>query len=121
MVSRTSQWIFKTSAWLSIGLLVLIILAPFVTEFPEGAATLFHLALYPCAFGAAIVIVGMEYFLFGFDPSSAGKKSFWFLVMCFPLLGAALYCLIAYSRSPILDKARTARPEGLGEEFRGSR
>ena len=41
--------------------------------------------------------------------------------MLFPFLGAALYCLIAYARSPILDQAPSPRPSDLGEEFRGSR
>lgn len=121
MVSTASQRIFKTSAWLSIGLFFLMMLAPFAGEFPASVGALLHLALYPCVLGAALVIVAMEYFLFGFDPSSAAKKSFWFLVMLLPFLGAGLYCLIAYARSPILDKAPSPRPAVLGEEFRGSR
>lgn len=119
MVSTTSQRVFKISAWFSIGLLVLLLLFVLMPIFGEFPASLAGLLLYPCALGAALVTVAMEYFLFGFDPSSAGKKAFWFLVIFFPFLGAALYCLISYARSPILDKGSSPRPQVLGEEFRG--
>jgi len=48
-------------------------------------------------------MVAMEYFLFGFDESSAIKKMFWFCVMLFPPLGAPLYCFIVYSRSAVVS------------------
>jgi len=56
--------------------------------------------------GAAITIVAMEYFLFGFDKSSALKRLFWFLVMLFPLLGPSLYCFIVYLRSDVVKAAK---------------
>jgi hypothetical protein len=55
--------------------------------------------------GDATTMVAMEYFLFGFDKSSAIKKVFWFCVMMFPPLGPALYCLFVYSHSDVLENA----------------
>lgn len=121
MVSTTAQWIYRRAAWLSLGLVVMLFAIPFLEGIHGFWVPIIRLAFYACVLGAAITIVAMEYFLFSFDPSSSGKKGFWFLVMCLPLLGAALYCLVAYSRSPILDANREPRPEMLGEEFRGSR
>jgi hypothetical protein len=45
---------------------------------------------------------GMEYFLFRFDESHPVKPILWFVVILFPLLGPALYCLVVYSRSKVL-------------------
>jgi len=43
----------------------------------------------------------MEIFLFRFDNSRPLKQVFWFVIMLFPLLGAALYCFVVYSRSNV--------------------
>jgi hypothetical protein len=61
------------------------------------------LLLFAGVVGAATTMVAMEYFLFGFDRSSALKKAFWFCVMLFPPLGPALYCFAVYSRSSVLE------------------
>jgi hypothetical protein len=47
----------------------------------------------------------MEFFLFRFDDSHPLKQIVCFLVMLFPILGAALYCFIVYSRSDVLKNA----------------
>jgi hypothetical protein len=57
--------------------------------------------------GCATTMVAMEYFLFGFDDSSAMKKVFWFCVMLLPPVGPALYCFLVYSRSKLVH----AQPE----------
>jgi len=120
MVSTTAQWIYRRAAWLSIGLFVLLVVMPFVDSVPEILVPLYRLVFYACALGAALTLVAMEYFLFSFDPSSAGKKSVWFLVLCLIPVGPAIYCLVGYSRSSILDKPQSQRA-GMVEEFRGSR
>jgi len=51
-------------------------------------------------------MIAMEYFLFGFDDSSALKKMFWFCVMLLPPLGPALYCFLVYSRSKVVNVQR---------------
>ena len=56
--------------------------------------------------GAALTMVAMEYFLFGFDNSSAMKKAFWFCVMLLPPLGPSLHCFMVYSRSDVLQEER---------------
>jgi len=60
--------------------------------------------------GAGITIVGMEYFLFRFDNSHPLKQMFWFCVMLLPILGAALYCFIVYSRSEVLKSSCVTNP-----------
>lgn len=74
-----------------------------VKVIPEGLFPIVRLFLLAGVLGTAITIVAMEYFLFGFDNSSALKKVFWFGVMLFPLLGPALYCFIVYSRSDVVE------------------
>jgi hypothetical protein len=68
--------------------------------------------------GTATTIVAMEYFMFGFDDSSAWKKIFWFALMFIPPIGAALYCLAVYSRSGVLKRywAKRAQEEKLKQE-----
>ncbi|PYX84623.1 MAG: hypothetical protein DMG68_20230 [Acidobacteria bacterium] len=72
---------------------------------PDTFFPLIRLLLLAGVVGAATTMVAMEYFLFGFDTSSAIKKVFWFCVMMFPPLGPALYCFVVYSRSKVLERA----------------
>ena len=121
MVSTTAQWIYRRAAWFSLSLFVMVFTGTFLEGMPPFLLPLFQLALYTCVVGAAVTIVAMEYFLFSFDPSSSGRKAFWFVVMLLPFLGAAVYCLIVYSHSPDLKKKPAERPHALGEEFQGKR
>jgi hypothetical protein len=57
---------------------------------PDSFVPILKLPLFAGVLGAAITTVAMEYFLFGFDNSSAIKKILWFCVMLLPLLGPAL-------------------------------
>ena len=78
---------------------------------PSTIAPVVRLLLLVGALGAGITFVGMEFFLFRFDDSHPLKQIVWFLVMLFPLLGAALYCFIVYSRSNVLKSTYAKRPE----------
>ncbi len=69
---------------------------------PENLIPFLKLPLFAGVFGAAVTMVAMEYFLFGFDKSSELKKVFWFCVMLFPPLRPPLYCFIVYSRPDAL-------------------
>lgn len=104
MISTTAQRIYRIAAYLSLALFVLLIWLR-ATPVPENFLPLIRLCLLIAVVGAATTMVAMEYFLFGFDTSSAFKKLFWFCVMMFPPLGPALYCFFVYSRSKVLDAA----------------
>jgi len=109
MVSGTARNIYLVAASSSLGLLFLAIALPLAGEIPEAVRPGLRLLVFVCVLGAAITMVGMEYFLFGFDRSSPYKKVFWFCVMLLPALGAPLYCFFVYLRS---DAFKTAPPQG---------
>jgi len=75
-----------------------------VREIPRDVVPIVRLLLLIGVLGAATTMVAMEYFLFGFDNSSAFKKMFWFCMMLFPPLGPALYCFRVYSRSSVIER-----------------
>ena len=102
IVSRTARRIYRIAASLSLALFLMLVARPFAGSIPEGLIPIVRLLLLGGVLGTATTIVAMEYFLFGFDNSSALKKVFWFGVMLFPPLGPALYCFIVYSRSEVL-------------------
>ena len=54
-------------------------------------------------------VSAMEVFLFRFDETGAVKQIFWFLVTLVPLLGAPVYCLVAYSRSNAVKSIEVQR------------
>lgn len=82
------------------------VLLPRVVRFkggiPDTLVPMLKLPLLAGVLGTAITMVAMEYFLFGFDNSSAMKKMFWFCVMLLPPLGPSLYCFMVYSRSDVV-------------------
>jgi hypothetical protein len=105
-VSETARRVYRGSAALS-GMLVLIIITfPFVRQVHEGFLPFLRLLVFLGVLGTAITMVAMEYFLFGFDTSSALKKAFWFCVMLFPPIGPFLYCFVVYLRSDVLKRAQ---------------
>jgi len=99
----------------------MLIAMPFLPKLPSALSELFRFVLFACVLGAAITFVAMEYFLFGFDTSPEWKKGLWFLMLCLIPVGPAIYSLVVYSRSPTLERKRSERPEGMAEEFRGSK
>ena len=113
IVSRMARRIYRTAASLSLALFLTLMARPFADAIPEGLLPIVKLLLLAGVLGTGTTIVAMEYFLFGFDKSSALKKVFWFGFMLLPLLGPALYCFIVYSRSEVL-KATCAKPIDAG-------
>src|SRR6266542_5463697 len=91
IVSPAAYHVYRVSACLSISLFVGWRVVLLEGRFPEVIAPFAQPLLFVCVLGAAITIVGMEFFLFRFDNSHPLKQVFWFCVMLFPLLGPAVY------------------------------
>jgi hypothetical protein len=102
IVSGTAQRIYRIAATLSLVLFFMLVALRLVREIPNALLPVVKLFLLAGVLGTATTMVAMEYFLFGFDSSSASKKMFWFFVMLFPPLGPALYCFIVYLHSDAL-------------------
>ena len=112
MVSNTARRIYRVSASLSLGLFFFLMVLRFMGGIPETLVPVLKLPLFAGVLGAAITMVAMEYFFFGFDNSSALKKISWFCVLLVPPLGPPLYCFIVYSRSDVLKATTGEREEG---------
>ncbi|MGA7907810.1 MAG: hypothetical protein WCA16_10425 [Candidatus Sulfotelmatobacter sp.] len=118
MVSGTAQHIYRVTASLSLVLFFMLMALRLMGEIPNGLLPIVKLLLLAGVLGTATTMVAMEYFLFGFDSSSATKKVSWFCVMLFPPLGPALYCFIVYLRSDVLkDYAKRVEGPPLGRGF----
>jgi hypothetical protein len=113
MVSQTAQRVYRVAAALSLALFFFLIVVRFKGGIPDSLVPILKLPLFAGVLGAAITTVGMEYFLFGFDNSSAMKKVFWFCVMLLPPLGPSLYCFMVYSRSDVLKATMGERVGGV--------
>ncbi|MFZ0136682.1 MAG: hypothetical protein WAK89_06475 [Candidatus Sulfotelmatobacter sp.] len=111
MVSGTAQHVYRVTASLSLVLFFMLMALRLMGEIPNSLLPMVRLLLLTGVLGTATTMVAMEYFLFGFDSSSATKKVFWFCVMLLPPLGPALYCFIVYLRSDVL-KDYAKRVEG---------
>jgi hypothetical protein len=109
MVSAVARRCYRVAASLSLVLFVLEVASRMVGTIPEPLLPIARSLLFAGVLGTATTMVAMEYFLFGFDTSSAMKKAFWFCVLLLPPLGPALYCFLVYSRSDML-KGRDAKP-----------
>jgi hypothetical protein len=105
IVSPTARRVYRISASLSVALFVGLWVVLFEGGIADTSAPIARLLLFVGALGAGITFVGMEYFLFRFDDSRPLKQVVWFCVMLFPLLGAALYCFLVYSRSNALKSS----------------
>jgi hypothetical protein len=105
IVSRTAYHFYRVSACLSILLFVGLCIVISGGSVPGMMAPIAQPLLLIFALATASTIVGMEIFLFRFDNSQPLKQVFWFCVMLLPLLGAAAYCFLVYSRSNLF-KAR---------------
>jgi hypothetical protein len=101
IVSRTAGRVYRLAAILSLALF-LILVALIAGEIPRILGPVLKPLLLAGIVGAAITVVGMEFFLFRFDDSHPLKQIFWFCVMIFVSLGLALCCLMVYSRSKAL-------------------
>ena len=69
--------------------------APY-SRFLDGVFELVILPLVVLAI--AILLVGMECFLYAYDDSSAWKQSLWFMVNLLVPLGNIVYCFAVYRR-----------------------
>jgi len=103
IVSRRARSLYRLTATLSVALFFMLIAVHMAGEIPANMIPAVRAFLLIGVVGAATTMVAMEYFLFGFDQSSALKKIFWFCVLLFPPLGPAFYCFIVYSRSNALE------------------
>ena len=107
IVSPVASRVYRISAVLSVALFFgwSILTSRSIDNIPEITELFVHFFLFIGILGAATTTIGMEVFLFRFDNSHAIKQIFWFCVMLFPFLGAALYCFLVYSRSEVLKDA----------------
>jgi uncharacterized membrane protein YuzA (DUF378 family) len=112
IVSDTARRIYRIAASLSLALFFFLMAVRIIGGVPQALVPILKLPLLAAVLGAAVTMVAMEYFLFGFDNSSALKRVFWFCVMLFPPLGPSLYCFIVYSRSDVLKATVGKRAEG---------
>ncbi|HZR64811.1 MAG TPA: hypothetical protein VFA85_06650 [Terriglobales bacterium] len=103
MTSATARRVYRVAASLSLMLFCLLFELHLTGTISRYLIPFLKPILLAGVLGAATTMVAMEYFLFGFDESSALKKMFWFLVMLLPPLGPPLYCFFIYSRSPVLS------------------
>jgi len=99
IVSSTAYRFYRASACLSILLFVLLYIVITERSLPDISAPVAQFLLLLFAIAAASTIAGMEVFLFRYDNSQPLKHVFWFCVMLVPLLAAATYCFVVYSRS----------------------
>jgi hypothetical protein len=113
MVSRTAQRVYRVAASLSLALFFFLVVVRFTGGISDTLVPILKLPLFAGVLGAAVTVVAMEYFLFGFDNSSAMKKVFWFCVMLLAPLGPSLYCFMVYSRSDVLKATMGERVEGV--------
>ena len=108
LLSLTARRVYRTAATMTFVLPLMLILIPVVGPVPESLLPWVKLFLFLGVLGTAITTIGMEYFLFSFDDSSAFAKAFWFCLMLLPLLGPPLYCFIVYSRAEPFRSNQTA-------------
>lgn len=102
IISATARWVYRLAATLSLALFFLLFDVQLNGTIPNALLPVLKPVLFASVLGTATTQIAMEYFLFGFDDSSALKKLFWFCVMLLPPLGPALYCFLVYSRSNVL-------------------
>jgi hypothetical protein len=109
IVSQTARRIYRVAATLSLALFFFLVVVRFKGGIPDTLVPMLKLPLLAGVLGATITMVAMEYFLFGFDNSSAMKKVFWFCVMLLPPLGPSLYCFMVYSHSDVVKTTTRER------------
>ena len=79
----------------------------------NGGTSLSRQFVFIGVLAMGLTSAAMEAFLFLFDDSPGWKQIFWFVVMCFPPLGPALFCFFVYSRSNALRTACSNPSEGM--------
>jgi len=112
IISDTAKQIYRFAAIWSLVLFVLLVWLG-LGGMPRFMASIFRPLVFLGVLGAATTWVAMEYFLLGFDRSPAWKKTFWFVVMCFPPIGPPMYCLIVYAKADAAECGKPQRMEDL--------
>ena len=107
MVSIAARRVYRVATSLSLALFFVFLAMGLTEAIPDALIPVLKAVILAGVLGSATTMVAMEYFLFGFDNSSAMKKVFWFCVMLLPQVGPALYCFLVYSRSKLVS----AQPE----------
>jgi len=102
ILSATARRIYRISASLSLMLFLILWAVKMHVPVPPGVLPILRPLLFAGVVGAAITMVAMEYFFFGFDNTAIWKKILWFFALSLPPLGPPLYCFIVYSRSNLL-------------------
>lgn len=98
MISSAARRVYRSAAKLSLAFFFLVWFFPLLDRVPPTFYLLLRLFVFAGVLSAALLIVAMEYFLFGFDRSSETRRALSFLLMMLPILGSAIYCLTTYSR-----------------------
>ncbi len=115
IVSRSARRVYQVASVFSMGLFVFLVLAYLApgTLRPSSppAQAMVGVLLRLTVLGTAITLVAMEFFLFTYDQSPPWKMFLWFLIMVILGLGAALYCLLVYSRSEYFQSVGTNSPD----------
>jgi hypothetical protein len=102
IVSKTASRVYRYAASCSLSLPVFIVAYIVQGEalFSSSiAAAFWELVFFAGVFGTGVNLVAMEIYLFMYDESAGWKQIFYFLLMCFVPIGAAIYCFSVYSRS----------------------
>ena len=119
MLSATARRTYRIAAVLSlllIPILIVVLALQITSGIPRSLLPAVRMLVLASIVGSATITVAMEYFLFGFDTTSEGKKPFWFLVMLIPSIGAPLYCFLVYSRSDVLKRYQKKRLEETSKQ-----
>jgi len=114
MLSVTARCVYRAAAVLSLILIPALIWFVNLGSYPGTSATLMLVVkriVLAGVVGTATTTIAMEYFIFGYDDSAGWKKTFWFIVMLLPAIGAPLYCFVVYSRSNVLKRYWKTRAE----------
>jgi len=106
ILSATARRIYRISASLSIMLFLIEWAVRMHVPIGPGMLPIVRPLVFAGVFGAAITLIAMEYFFFGFDKTPVWKKALWFLVLLAPPLGPPLYCFVVYSRSSQFTSSR---------------
>ena len=105
IVSPAARRVYRVSATVSLVFFVACFADLIRGGSPEINPAITRALVLAGVLGYCTTQVAMEYFLFRFDESRALKQVFWFCVMLLPFVGAAFYCLIVYSRSPLFESS----------------
>ena len=111
IVSRSAQRVYFIAAILNLALLATWIGVLAATNgyfvLPPSTELLVNVLFLPEILGTAVLVVGMGYFLCGFDRNSEAKRALWFLLLYFLIfLVLPFYYFLVY-RSQVSTKTES--------------